>query len=152
LNNSLEYLGSQELYEKIIEDLNSIIYYAVASKFIPIQLVVGRIFVEMSCCHSLIADLDIKDWSYVCNHRRDDISQLISERILEVLKDLEKKDGKLGDKEFLEIYYSPDESYISLYAADTTKRAEPGELSTADGFAILRFRYKINNLESEENH
>ena len=147
MNNSLEYLGSLDLYNKIIEDLNSIIYYAVSSKYVPIQLVVGRLFVEMSCCHSLIADLDIQDWGYVCKHQRSEIVQLIDERVMEVLLDLESKNGKLGDKEYMEIYYSPDEDYISLYAADSTQLADEGQVKTADGYPILRFRYENKDID-----
>ena len=149
---SLIYLGSTELYEKIITDLNGIIHYSVSVDYIPFQLVVGRLFVEMSCCHSLIVDLNIQDWKSLCISNRKKVQSILDERILEVLQSLEEKEGWLGSKEIIDVYYSPDEQYISLYAVDPSKYADEGQLKTADGYPILRFRYKINEFDDPTKH
>lgn len=150
MQNTLSYLGSTELYEKIITDLNEIIQAAFESGYIPIQLSVGRLFVEMSCCHSLIVDLEIQDWSKMCEKNPRVLSELLEDRLVEVLAVLEENSGFLGEKETIEIYYDPDEPYISLNAIYPQKSEGYEEYTTGDGYPIRRFRFKDDELEPSD--
>lgn len=152
MKNSLIFLGSDELYIKFIEDLNSIMYYAFQAEYLPIQLTVGRLFVEMSCCHSIMVDLDIEDWKEACTKNREPLVALLNERVLDVMKTLEPSDGKLGDKGELDIYYHPDEPYISLYAVGISVKAEPNEKTTAEGLPIRKFSYKLDEFTKDCLH
>lgn len=149
---TLSYLGSEELYERIIKDLNDLMHSAFDYGYIPAQLVVGRLFVEMSCCHSIIVDLSIGNWAELCVSNRKCLTELLAERLLEVIKSLEEKEGYLGAKETVDIFYDPDEPYLSLYAIYPHQDPEDsGEVTTGDGYPIRRFRFKDEEIDPEGN-
>jgi len=142
LKKSLSYLGSKELYVKIIQDLNNLMLHSFDNNLIPLQLVVGQLFVEMSCVHSLISDFNLKDWESSCLNIPKELSFLFDTRYKEVLKVLEEKQGVLGYKDTVGIYFDPEEPYMCLYAIDPNTSAEPHEMKTGDGYLILKLSYK----------
>jgi len=142
LKKSLSYLGSKELYIKIIQDLNGLMLHSFDQNLIPFQLVVGQLFVEMSCVHSLISDFNLKDWEGSCKNIPQELSFLFNTRYKEVLKVIEEKQGILGYKDTIGIYFDPEEDYMCLYSIDPNTKADPTEIKTADGYLILRLSCK----------
>jgi len=122
--------------------------HAFDSNFIPFQLVVGKPFVEMSCVHSLISDFNLKDWQASCLNIPGELAFLFNERYKEVIQVIESKEGVLGSKDMVEIYFDPEEPYLCLYAIDPTTKANTEEKKTGDGYLILRLSYKPEDYET----
>lgn len=142
MRNTLSYLGSTELYTRLIDDLNDLLQSAYENNLTPIQLLVGKIFIEMSCCHTLISDLEIQNWEALCQSSFHEISSLLRERVMEILNSIAAKDGYLGTRESVDIYYSPDEPYLSLLAVSPEKSNDIEEYTTGDGFPIRKLFFK----------
>lgn len=140
---SISALGSTTYQEFYSTHIYNLCDYAFTMNLVPVQLSVNRTFLEVSCCQNIKKDLNIKDWFNAVSEYGDKLSFLLDKRLIEVLKSVEKKDGFIGTKSGLDVYYIPDQEYVALYSIDPSQPAvSDDEPQSADGFAIIKIYQK----------
>lgn len=130
---SLRTLGSVKLQQQVVKDIEDLLKTCNYEGLIPLFLVVGTTFVEISCAQSLRQDLNIKDWEYQVDHNYSKLSEIYNNVRLKTLKDCNSKNGMLDRAKEMSIFYDPDERYISIQAINPNKKAKPGESRVKSG-------------------
>lgn len=139
---SLSFLCSSDTYDQVLKDIDELISYSLEQKFHPFILVVGNIFVEITCARLVCKE--VENSKKYKNIEKFDLGNIIEERRLTMYKKCEEQGGKIGfDKtRKLILFYDPDEFYISLQCIDKSRKATQKELMTGDGYPICSLRYK----------
>jgi hypothetical protein len=137
-------ISSDKLRDQIIGDIDFLIDGAATKKLKPFILVVGTLFVETGTIQSIMQDLvlDTEECSFEENSKVI-IALFKSKRIL-IYRDCENKSGKFGrdEQRGVDLYFDPDEPYLSLICIDTNKSGGNTDLKTADNYPYYKIKFK----------
>ena len=148
MNITLRVLGSEDLHEEIISDIEHLVTKATSQKLKPMMLVVGKAFVEVGAAQALIQELDIKDWNKELDKKFELMSELVRNKILLIYQLCESKGGKFGTDPVrnIDIFFDPEEPYLTLYCVDPTTKAKGDESKTKDGFLICSVSFPSHEI------
>lgn len=148
MNITLRVLGSSELHEEVISDIEHLISKAKSQKLKPFMLVIGKTFVEVGSAQALIQELDIDNWDKELDTNFEILSELVRNKILLIHQLCEEKDGKFGRDEVrkIDIFFDPDEPYMTLFCADPAQKAKSDQIKTKDGYLICSVTFPSHEI------
>ena len=137
---SLKTIGSKEFQQQILKDIEDLLKTCHLEKLIPLYLVVGRSFLEISCVQHLKNELNIEDWDSQLNKEYNTLSEMFHETRLNTVRKCEENYGIFDLSEELVIYFDPEEEYLSIHAIDESiiKKKKKRKIDK-DCIQILRY-------------
>ncbi len=147
---SLVLLGSADLHQELVEDVEHLIHIAVEKEFRPLMLVVGPLFMYVGAIQSIIQDNQIKNWPEELQANRLELTRTIQEKILLIYQLCDLKSGKFTEEDTrkIDIYFDPDELYLNLLCVDPKTQAQGDELRTRDGYLIVSVAFPADDTLS----
>ncbi len=144
----LKTIGSSELHEQVLDDIDNLIKEARKQNLKPFILVVGPLFIEIGSAQSLIQELKIPDWEKAISELGDIMKNLLSDKILSIRKMCESKNGMFASDTIkgINVFFDPDEPYMTLKCVDPATKGEPGEAVTKDGYLILTMKFRKEEI------
>jgi len=148
MNISIKDLGSKNLHQQVIDDIEELVSQAHAKSFIPFILVVGPLFLEVATAQYLIKEDKISNWigSYSSDYKT--LSELFKKKKLDLYTLCLKNNGSFGtDKERkLDIFFDPDETYLKLKCVDINTKSGDNTNVTAQGHPIYVLRFSPEDI------
>jgi hypothetical protein len=149
-NLSILLLGSSRARQMLITDVCDLIDRAEEEEVYPVAIRLGSLFLDICICSSLRLENDISgnDWPEYVEKHRSQLAVAYTAYKLKILESNSKSDGLRSGRFFeqipdnLEVFYDPDEPYISILVCDPSKKAKKGEPSSKDGYLIATIRLK----------
>lgn len=143
MNLPLSLLGTKDLRNQVVSDVERIFNLASNQGLVPVTLAVGPIFIELAAAHSVISTYKIEDWESHVGNNPCFISELFAKHKKKLLDSSLQKDGliRLDEKTGATIFFDPEEEYMNLTCVDRTKKAKDNEPSSGDGYLLRSFRY-----------
>jgi len=141
---SLSILGSKEVEDQVISDLEELLSTAEQKNLDPIFISVGPLFLHISSVQSLIYELNIENWQEELERSTPILRDLVREKLQFLYRKAEKDDGLLEIDEVhgLHVIFDPDDYYMSLICKvekDTVENI-PIDGPTTEPYRFLKFK------------
>lgn len=148
MNLNYSFLCSDELFDRITADIKELIETAQRSQLKPTILLIGRVFLDLGVSRSICQEYKINKISLDLKEFFSSMSQIFQERLLKLMLKCEQEDGFVGsDKNYnIELYFDPDEDYMSLLCIDPITRPVEGDLVDDSGKKILTLSFDKEQL------
>lgn len=145
---SFTLIGSNELHDQIVKDIDSLIEGAYKRNLIPLLLTVGNVFMDVAVAQSICATKSII-WENTFSKNKKRLSRFFDKKKKQLYNSILKSNGKVGHDESrnLDIFFDPDEPYLSLRCVDKNTKAKDNEPSTKQGYAILVVKFKADEID-----
>ena len=142
-NFTLRELGAERLQEAVLKDLDQLALNCKSKNFVPLYLIVGKLFIELSCVQDLVKQFNVLNWDNIIDNDLSRLSTEFNKSKLNLLNAIHEYNGEYSIDPItsLKIFYDPDEEYFSLICADPSKKAASDQRATKDGFAIYRLSF-----------
>ena len=141
-------LGSPELRDQVFNDIEYILETAVTRGLIPKIMVVGSFFIHFGSVETVMVELGIKSWHEAISDDSPILKDIVNTKVLNTYTTCEGNFGKFShNKERgIDIYFDPDEEYISLRCIDPTTKSDKPECSTKDGYMIVTLFFEEKEI------
>lgn len=148
MNIPFSLIGSEDLHNQVVQDIDILLEAAGDHKFVPVMLSVGTLFVEIASAQTVVSDYSIDNWEVFYKKDPEAIIAYFKEKKKEIYDMCLKRLGKLGedDKRQIKIYFDPDEPYMMLTCIDKNKKAKDNEPRTVQGYPICILRFKPEEI------
>lgn len=144
----LKSVGSNELHEQVLNDIESLILRSNSRKFRPLILVVGPLFIEVGAAQTLVQDLNIPNWEQSVLEFKGIMTELLLNKRLSIMKMCETKNGEFAQESIkgMSVFFDPDEEYLSLRCVDTNTKGSDKDPTTKDGYLIVTLRFRREEI------
>jgi hypothetical protein len=144
---SLKTLGSYEIQAQILKDIEDLLKTCQYEGLTPLYISVGSIFLEVNSANKVRSDLQVSDWNYHIEKHFPVLRNMFVEYRLELYKRCAANSGVFDRNEDIVIFFDPDEAYVSLYVANTKKKAKTkSEPQTRSGHPVSKLQYEDEDI------
>lgn len=141
---SFYYLGSQEIEQQVIDDLEELLGTADKKKVTPMFITVGSLFMQISSVQSVIYELNIQDWDKEFRENTIILKELVNEKLAHLYSQAEKGDGllEMDEPHGLPVIFNPEDYYMSLICKvdEPCKENSVEDATEKEPFRFLRFK------------
>lgn len=116
-------LGSTTIKERVLEDIEGLFEIAETKKIIPIFLLIGPLFLDITSIQSLILELSIENFQKELDENYEIVSSLVQDKRHLLYKQCNESDGlfDFDESRKVNVIFDPDEAYLSLLCIETPK-------------------------------
>lgn len=139
-------LSSDQLHNRILKDISGLLKTCRYEGLEPLYLIVGPIFVEVTCTQVIIDELGGHSLEDILETNCSDLSEMFNKLKLKYYSNCEGNLGIFDSNSGVTVFFDPDQSYLELHAVNPKKKAAKGECKVGSGHLVVTLSADVVSL------